>query len=208
MPGTNAGPSAVVFDVGNVLFRWDRRAIYERLIDDDQALDAFLDEVLPLDWHAQLDEGVEVADAIAPVVSRFPQHCALIHAYAPRFNDSLRHMVPGMDAVLAELDAAGVPLFAITNFHHGLFAAFRAARPDVFDRFRDIVVSGDEKMIKPDPAIYHLALARFGLTTGDAFFIDDSAANVASAAAIGIHAHHFRDSDGLRAELASHGLLR
>lgn len=198
-------PSAVIFDVGNVLFRWDRRAIYERLIEDDRALDAFLDEVVSLDWHAQHDMGVPFADTSRALIERFPDHAELIAAYGPRFKDSLQHMVPGMETLLGELDAAGVPLFAITNFHDGFFAAFRASRPDVFDRFRDIVVSGEERMMKPDAAIYHLALDRFGLRPEQAVFIDDSRANVDAADAIGIHGLHFTDAETLRRDLAELG---
>lgn len=201
-----AGPSAVIFDVGNVLFQWDRRAIYERLIDDDRALDAFLDNVVSLDWHVQHDMGVSFAETSGQLIARHPHHADLIAAYETRFNESLRHMVPGMDAVLAELDAGGLPLFAITNFHDGFFAAFRASRPDVFDRFRDIVVSGEERMMKPDPAIYALALDRFGLAAGDAVFIDDSLANVTGARAVGMHALHFTDAETLRRDLAGLGI--
>jgi 2-haloacid dehalogenase len=197
--------SAVIFDVGNVLFRWDRRAIYERLIEDDRALDAFLDEVVSLDWHMQHDMGVPFAETSRALTARFPQHAALIAAYEPRFNDSLRHMVPGMDAMLADLDAAGVPLFAITNFHDGFFAAFRASRPDVFDRFRDIVVSGEERLMKPDAAIYRLALDRFGLEAGEAVFVDDSRSNVDGADAVGIHGIHFTDAATLRGDLRALG---
>lgn len=197
---------AVIFDVGNVLFHWDRHAIYERLIEDDQALRAFVDDVVSLDWHAQHDLGVSFAETSAELRARFPQHAALIDLYGPRFNDSLQREVPGVVAILESLDAAGVPLFAITNFHDDFFAAFRASRPDVFGRFRDIVVSGEEKRIKPDPAIYTLALDRFGVAAEDAVFIDDSAANIDAANALGIAGLLFTDAETLRADLAKLGL--
>jgi 2-haloacid dehalogenase len=200
-------PSAVIFDVGNVLFQWDRRAIYERLIEDDRALDAFLDEVVTLDWHNQHDMGVSFAETSSQLIQRHPHHASLIEAYERRFNESLRHEVPGVIDILNELDARGVPLFAITNFHDGFFAAFRATRPDIFDKFRDIVVSGEERMMKPDSAIYHLALDRFGLAAGDAVFVDDSVANVAGANAVGIHGLHFTDADSLRRDLKALALL-
>jgi 2-haloacid dehalogenase len=198
-------PSAVIFDVGNVLFRWDRRAIYERLIEDDRALDAFLDEVVTLDWHVQHDMGVSFAETSSQLIRRHPQHASLIEAYESRFNESLRHEVPGVIAILNALDAAGVPLFAITNFHDGFFAAFRATRPDVFDKFRDIVVSGTERMMKPDAAIYRLALDRFGLAPDDAAFVDDSAANIAGANALGIHGLLFTDAPTLARDLTGLG---
>ncbi|MFA6123046.1 MAG: HAD family phosphatase [Sphingomonas sp.] len=201
-----SGTRAVIFDVGNVLFQWDRHAIYERLIEDDRALHTFVDEVVSLDWHAQHDLGISFAETSAELRARFPEHAALIDLYGPRFNDSLQNEVPGVAAILESLSVAGVPLFAITNFHDGFFAAFRASRPDVFDRFRDIVVSGEEKLIKPDPAIYHLALDRFGVAAEDAVFIDDSLANVAAAKALGITGLLFTDAATLRADLVKLGL--
>lgn len=201
-----SGTRAVIFDVGNVLFQWDRHAIYERLIEDDRALHTFVDEVVSLDWHAQHDLGIPFAETSAELRARFPEHAALIDLYGPRFNDSLQNEVPGVVGILESLSVAGVPLFAITNFHDGFFAAFRASRPDVFDRFRDIVVSGEEKLIKPDPAIYHLALDRFGVAAEDAVFIDDSLANVAAAKALGITGLLFTDAATLRADLAKLGL--
>ena len=200
-------PTAIIFDVGNVLFQWDRRAIYERLIEDDRALDAFLGGVVTLDWHVQHDMGVSFAETSSQLIRRFPDHAALIEVYESRFNESLRHEVPGVISILNELDARGVPLFAITNFHDGFFAAFRSTRPDVFDKFRDIVVSGEERMMKPDAALYRLALERFGLEASEAAFVDDSAANIAGAEALGIHGLHFTDADRLRGDLKAMALL-
>jgi 2-haloacid dehalogenase len=110
-----------------------------------------------------------------------------------------------MPELVAELDAAGVPLFAITNFSHEFFPPFRAREAALFDRFRDIVVSGDEKLVKPDPAIYRLALDRFGLAAQDAVFVDDNAANAASAAAVGLHAILFEGAEPLRVRLRELG---
>ncbi|WP_176484593.1 HAD family hydrolase [Sphingomonas spermidinifaciens] len=200
-------PHAVIFDIGNVLFHWDPRFLYERLIDDDRALDAFVREVVTHDWHFQHDAGRNFADTSAELIAAHPHHADLIAAWGPRFNESVGAPVAGMHAVVEALDEAGVPLFAITNFSHEFFPPFRAEWPELFDRFRNIVVSGEERMVKPDPAIYHLALARFGLQPGEAVFVDDNPANVDAANAIGIDAHLFRDAPSFRAFLAEHELL-
>lgn len=200
------GPRAVIFDIGNVLFTWHPRFLYERLIEDDRALAAFLDDVLTLDWHFQHDEGRDFADTSAELIAQHPQHADLIAAWQPRFNESLNGPVPGMHELVGDLDSAGVPLYAITNFSHEFFPPFRAEWPQLFDRFRDIVVSGDEKLVKPDAAIYHLALARFGLEPHEAVFIDDNEANVLAARALGIRSIHFTDAGATRAQLAESGL--
>ncbi|WP_327195598.1 HAD family hydrolase [Sphingomonas sp. RIT328] len=202
-----AVPTAVIFDVGRVLYDWDPRILYRRLIDDDRALDAFLRDVVTHDWHFQHDAGRDFADTSAELVALHPQHAELIAAWGPRFLESIGDPIPGTPALVDALDAAGVPLFAITNFSHEFWPPFRAREAAMFDRFRDIVVSGVEKMVKPDPAIYRLALDRFGLEAARTVFIDDNAANIAGARSVGLIALHFTDAPTLRAELAALGLV-
>lgn len=199
--------SAVIFDIGNVLFHWHPRFLYERLIVDDRALSSFLDDVLTLEWHFQHDEGRDFAETSAELIALHPQHEALIAAWAPRFGESIGGAVDGMHEIVVELDEAGVPLFGITNFSHEFFPPFRAEHAHLFDRFRDIVVSGDEKLVKPDPAIYALALDRFALAPRDAVFVDDNPANVEAARAMGIDSELFVDAVSFRARLVRHGLL-
>ncbi|MBN8808520.1 MAG: HAD family phosphatase [Sphingomonas sp.] len=194
-------PSSVIFDVGRVLFDWDLRFLYERLIPEDAALDAFLRNVVTTQWHFQHDAGRPFAETSAELTALYPHHAELIAALGPRFNETNRAMMPGMEALVAELDAAGVPLYAITNFSGEFFPPFRAKWAAVFDRFRDVVVSGDEKLMKPDAGIYHLALDRFGLDAAQAIFVDDNAANVAGAEAVGMHAVLFTGEPRLRADL-------
>lgn len=198
---------AAVFDVGKVLYDWNPRFLYRRLIADDRALDAFLSNVLTLDWHFQHDAGRPFAETSAELIAAFPEHEALILAWRDRYLDSIGDPMPGVHAIVEELDAAAVPLFVISNFSGEFWRPFRAREAALFDRFRGFVISGDERLVKPDPAIYALALDRFGLTADEAFFVDDNAANVASAAAMGIHARLFTDSATLRRDLAAVGLL-
>ena len=200
-------PTAVIFDVGNVLFDWNLRFLYERLISDDRALDVFLRDVLTTQWHLQHDAGRPFAETSAELIAQHPDHAALIAALGPRFNETIRGMIPGMEALVAELHDAGVPLFAITNFSGEFWRPFRAAHAAFFDRFRDVVVSGDEGLMKPDRAIYELALARFGLRAEEVVFFDDNPANVAGAAAVGVEAHLFSNANRLRDALVAHGLL-
>lgn len=200
-------PTSVIFDVGHVLYDWNPRILYERLFDDEQALDVFLDTVATKDWHFQHDAGRPFAETSAELSARHPEHAAMIALWGPRFSEQIPGPMPGMVALVDELDAADVPLFAITNFSGEFFAPFRAREAAMFDRFRDIVVSGDEKLVKPDPAIFRLALDRFGLRAEQAYFVDDNAANVAAAQALGIRSHLFRGAEPLRAEMVALGLL-
>lgn len=202
-----ASPTAVVFDVGNVLYHWDPRNLYRQLIGDKAALERFLHETDFVAWHFELDGGRVYAEAAEDLGGRFPHHRPLIDAWGPRFGESIGGPVAGMRALVEELDGAGVPLFAITNFSAEFWKPFAARESTLFDRFRGIVVSGEEKMVKPDPAIFALALDRFGLTGPEALFVDDRADNVAAAEAAGMRAHLFTDELELRARLLAEGLL-
>jgi 2-haloacid dehalogenase len=200
-------PTAVVFDVGHVLFGWDVRQFYAKLIDEQDALDAFLRDVVTMEWHVQHDAGRPFAETSAELAALHPEHRDLIAVYGPRFGETITGAIPGMHEIVAELDSAGVPLFSITNFSGEFFRPFRAENATLFDRFRDILVSGDERLVKPDPAIFALALERFALAPGEALFVDDRADNVAAAEAAGFVGHLFRNADGLRTDLERHGLL-
>ena len=197
---------AVVFDVGKVLVEWERDLPFRRLIPDAGERAYFMDTVIPLDWHGQHDSGRSAAAMIVERSAQFPQHAHLIEAWLSHFNETIPGPVPGSDAIVQELHARGVPLYAITNFGADTWAGYRPTNA-LFDLFEDIVVSGDEQLAKPDPAIYALAEARFRRAGNTMLFIDDSLPNVTSARESGWYAHHFIDAETLRADLTERGLL-
>ena len=203
----DGGPTAVIFDVGNVLYGWDPDAFLAQQIPDDSARLRFVEESGLYAWHDGLDGGRDYGEAARELSETFPAYAAVIAAWGARFGETIKHPVPGMPELVAELDARGVPLFGITNFSADFWPPFRAREAAFFDRFRDIVVSGEEKLLKPDPAIYWLALDRFGLRPEDALFVDDRQINVDGAEAIGIRSHLFTGADDLRARLKAEGLL-
>lgn len=197
---------AVVFDVGKVLYRWDLRLLFEKLFDDPDQLDFVLSHVITEEWHFQHDEGRPLAEMMAERIAEFPEYADAIRAYTTRFNETIPGPVPGTHALVARLLARGMPIFAITNFGDEFWAQFRPTAP-IFDDFRDIVVSGTEKLAKPDPAIFALAARRFGHAPGAMLFIDDNAANIAAAQAEGWQVHHFTDAAPLERDLTARGLI-
>lgn len=200
-------PQAVVFDVGHVLYDWDPRYLYAKLIPDAGQLDWFLANVVTRAWHFQHDAGRPFAETSAELVETHPDWREEILAYGPRWLETIPGPVADMPELVAELKAAGVPLFGITNFSAEFWARFRPSAP-LFDGFVDIIVSGEERLMKPDPAIFALARERFGLGDGAALFVDDQPANVAAAEAAGWHGHRFQSARTLRAALSALGLLR
>jgi HAD superfamily hydrolase (TIGR01509 family) len=200
-------PTAVVFDVGNVLYGWDPEGFHRRRLPDPAERQRFLADSGFYAWHEELDGGRDAAEAVADLSSRFPAYAHVIAAWSDHFGETISGPVEGVHAIVEELDEAGVPLFAITNFSADFWAPFHNREQAFFGRFRDIVVSGAVKLLKPDPAIYQLALNRFALTPGEALFVDDREINVEGARAVGMHAHLFTGAGDLRRELGQQGLL-
>ena len=197
---------AVVFDVGRVLYQWHLRHLFEKIVDDRARLEMLLGEVVTEEWHFEHDRGRTLGEMVPERIALYPEFEPEIRAYATRFNETIPGPVPGSHALVERLDARGVPLYAITNFGAEFWAGFRPSEP-IFDRFRDIVVSGEEKLAKPDPAIFALAEARFARSASTMLFIDDNRANVDAAAACGWHVHHFTDAAALESDLADRKLI-
>jgi 2-haloacid dehalogenase len=199
--------TAVIFDCGNVLYGWDPDAFLVRQIADDDARLRFIEDVDLWAWHDSLDGGRPFQQAADELSETFPAYAQLISAWGDRFGETIDGPAPGVHELVEELDARGVPLFVITNFSADFWKPFHARERTFFARFRDIVVSGEEKLLKPDPALYYRALHRFGLKPGEALFIDDRRINVDGALAVGMRAHLFTGADDLRLRLEAEGLL-
>lgn len=197
---------AVVFDVGRVLFHWDLRFLFGKLIPDPARLDWFLTHVVSEQWHFQHDAGRDLGEMVAERKAQFPGCEDLLDAYATRFNETIPGPVAGTAELVDRLAANNVPLFALTNFATDFWNDFRPHHP-VFSHFHDIVVSGDEKVSKPDPRIFRIAQQRFGHPAHELLFIDDNIANVAGARAQGWQAVHFTCAHALEEELVRRGLL-
>ena len=198
--------SAVLFDIGNVLIRWDRRNLYRSLIDDDAELDWFLDNVVTLEWNAELDGGWPFADAVADLQARHPGHAALIAAFRDRWTETLGGAIDESVELLIALQANGVATYALTNFSAETFPLAQAHFP-FLNTFAGIVVSGEVALIKPDPAIFLHTLERFGLAAPTTLFVDDSSVNIESARALGFADEHFTSAGAFGATLRALGLL-
>lgn len=197
---------AIVFDVGRVIVHWDIRHLFKQLIDEPEELEWFLANVVTEEWHFEHDAGRPLSEMVPERQRMFPGHAHLIEAYANRFLDTIPGPVEGTAALIEQLAAAGHPLFAITNFGSEFWQEFYPTC-EVLARFSDIVVSGDEKLVKPDPAIFRLAEQRFGYQPHRMLFIDDNSANIAAARALEWQVHLFRDAPTLQADLVARNLI-
>jgi 2-haloacid dehalogenase len=195
----------VVFDLGNVLIPWDLRWLLRSLYDSEEAIDAFMREADIMTWHAQQDAGYPIAKAVAEHSEKHPAHAKAIRGMYERWHETIGEAMPGSVSLLRELQAAGYRLYALSNFSAELFQHSRD-RYDFWDAFDGIVLSGEERVNKPDPAIYRVLFERFDIDPARAVFIDDSLPNVEASRALGMRALHFQTPELARQSLRTLGL--
>lgn len=196
---------AVVFDVGNVLLNWSPDFLYRRLIVEDDERRWFLQTVCTMAWNVEQDRGRSWAEAVDERIALFPQYADLIRAYDTHWHDMVPDDISENVQLLKDLHEAGIPLYCITNFSSEKFVEVKERFP-YLTLFDGTIVSAEEALLKPDPAIYRLLESRYGLDLQEAIFIDDSAANISGAETVGLQTAHFTgDCAALRETLRTRG---
>lgn len=196
---------SVLFDLGGVVVGWEPAGAYAGVLAEAEVA-GFLERTRFGTWNRAADAGRPFAEIEAELLGRFPDEGAAIAAYRANFGRTLTGLVPGTGAVLAELQQAGVTCAALTNWSAETFPVAQQ-RFGLLRRFVGVLVSGAERLAKPDPAIFRLALERFDLDPAGCVFVDDSPANVEAATALGMTGLHFTGADRFRADLERLGLL-
>ena len=197
----------VLFDLGHVVVDWQPIRLYRELFETEAEAEAFVRDVCNMDWHVHHDRGVSMADNAKPLIAQYPQYETQILAWRKRWLDMFEGYVPGMPALMARLEENRAPLFGLSNLPAEIAQETFDAFP-MIKLLRDVVVSGEEKVVKPDREIYEIALARMGNPDpGDVLFTDDRENNCTAAERLGIKAHHFTGAEGFEARLVSEGLL-
>jgi len=196
----------VIFDIGNVLIRWQPERLYRTLFANDETIEAFFSETGLLARNIELDRGEPFATGLADLAAQHPHHAEALHAFNHRWPETLAGEIPETVAMLEQIRAARIPNFAITNFSREKFDIALAMYP-FLNGFDDIVVSADVGIVKPDLDIFRVLLKRQNLDPERSLFIDDNAENIAAAEALGLVTHHFADPQVLRQDLVARGLL-
>ena len=202
-----SGINCVVFDIGNVLVRWDPRHLYRRLGYLDSETAAILEEIELLEInHRVLDAGGPFPATLELLVERFPRYADFVRAFDKRWVESLGGIIPGSVAIFHRLKQAGVPVHALSNYNRQKFDITCELFP-FLTAFDELVLSGDVGLVKPDAEIFELLIRRCALDVGRTVFIDDSIANVTTAARLGFATIHFNEqTTDLGAELLGFGL--
>jgi len=199
-------PTTVVFDIGNVLIAWDPRNLYRRFFEGrEEDMEWFLSNVCTPAWNVEQDRGRSFADAVELLVKEHPPELhPMIRAFDTDWHETISGPIHGSVDILKALKRNNVPVFAITNWNQDKFREARK-RFDFLNSFDGIMVSGDERLLKPDREIFELFYARYGVKPETAVFIDDSLRNVEGARAAGMHALHFTSADTLARDLRELG---
>ena len=199
-------PKVVLWDIGNVMVRWNPRTLYDKIFPEPVARDRFLSSVCTMDWHIAHDLGVTFAENRARLLPKFPEFEAEITVWETRWMEMFSGHIEETCQAMDDLQAAGVPQFVLSNMSGEVLDQITAIIP-AWNCVVGRMISAEVGMMKPDPEIFKLACEQFDLRPEDIFFIDDSAANIASATKLGFHTHHFVDPAALRPALARTGLL-
>jgi 2-haloacid dehalogenase len=204
----NPSPHALVFDFGGVLIDWDPHYLYRPFFNgDDAAIDRFLQEINFSEWNLQQDGGRSFDEGVAVLSKQYPQYAHLIRAYHERYADSIIAPIAGTVNILRACQAAGYPLYGLSNWAQEKFDLVRP-QYDFFDCFDDILISSTVNLVKPDPRIFEIFLQRIGRRAEDCIYIDDSAANVVTADRLGFSTIHFTSPAQLAAELDRLDVIR
>jgi 2-haloacid dehalogenase len=198
---------AVVFDFGGVLIGWDPRNLYTRYFPDEpQAMEDFLAEISFMDWNAQQDKGRPFSEGVALLSKQFPQHAHLINAYQENWKESITGEIEGTVKLLTLLKEKGYALYGLTNWSAETFPIVRHEFM-FLELFDGIILSGEVKLIKPEPEIFELCLQRIGKPADQCLFIDDSESNIIAARKMGFDTVHFISPEHLKSELEFRQLL-
>ncbi|HCR70946.1 MAG TPA: 2-haloalkanoic acid dehalogenase [Anaerolineae bacterium] len=192
---------AAIFDFGNVLVKWDARNLYKRFFPDLQSVDSFLNQIHFLDWNAKQDAGRSFSEGVAELLKQFPHYADLIQAYDTNWQESLVETFDETVKIARQLKQDGLLLYILTNSSAEKFPIAKQKYPFLEELFNDCIVSGEVKLLKPDPAIYHLTLKRINLKAEECIFIDDSLPNIESACTLGFHAIHYQSPTQLKEEI-------
>ncbi|WP_323123117.1 HAD family hydrolase [Burkholderia alba] len=202
---------AVVFDFGGVLIDWSPEYLYRQLMPDETERRWFLTHVCAMEWVIKQDGGQTIEEGTEELVAKFPGYEASIRAFYARWHEMIGGVLAGGEALVDRLDAQRMPLFGLTNWSAQTFP-YAWERFPLLHRFREIVVSGRVKLVKPDPAIYREMVARIephlpGIAPHELVFIDDNPHNAAAATALGWHGIHHTSAETTEARLRELGAL-
>ncbi len=192
--------TTIIFDFGGVLLDWDPHHLYRRFFKDRAETEQFLSEINFAQWNLEQDRGRPFVEGVAQLSAEFPQYSSLIRAFSDHWEESVVGPIDGSVKILQRLKKAGYSLYGLSNWSAETFP-IAYNKYDFFKLFDGIIISGEVKVVKPDPAIFELLLEKMGHPAEECLLIDDSASNIAGAQKLGFATVLFQSPAQLELEL-------
>ena len=196
----------IIFDFGGVLVDWNPRYLFKDIFNDDEKMEYFLENICTDSWNVQQDAGRTLVEGTKILQEQFPEESEMIQKFYDGWEVMLKDEIPENSKLLSQFDRQKFRLFGLTNWSGETFP-IALERFEFFKEFEGIVVSGDEKMIKPNKEIYLLLLERYNLKAEESIFIDDNFNNIVAANKLGFHTIHLAEDVNLENRLQELGLL-
>lgn len=190
----------IIFDFGGVLLDWNPRYLYKSYFNNDEEMEHFLADICNGEWNIKQDAGRPFAEAVKELQSKFPEYAEAIQMYDDDWEKMLKCELPESIDLLKELKSMGYGIYGLTNWSAEKIG-YAFANYSFFSLFDGIVVSGVEKVVKPDRKIYEILLERYSLKPGECVFIDDNQDNVDMAKVLGINAVRFDNIGNVKEHL-------
>ncbi|MDR0334214.1 MAG: HAD family phosphatase [Dysgonamonadaceae bacterium] len=195
----------IIFDFGGVLIDWNPIYLYSKVFDTEEEITHFLENICKSEWNIQQDAGHSLAEATQLLQVQHPEHKELISMYYGRWEEMLGGTIDENVKLIKPLKEK-YNIYGLTNWSAETLP-IAMARYDFFDNLDGIVVSGDEKLIKPDPKIYQVLIDRYSIKPEESLFIDDNFDNIVAAQKLGFHTIHLTNDVNLEEELMKMGIL-
>ena len=197
--------NTIIFDFGGVLIDWNPRYMYRDEFEESSEMEDFLSTVCTEDWNLQQDKGRSLAEGTRILEDRFPEHAENIRLYYNQWEKMIKGDIPQNVSLLRDLKEK-YKLYGLTNWSAETFPiVFK--QYSFFALFDGIVISGEEKLIKPDKKIFEVLLERYHLKAESALFIDDNINNIQAAKEMGFATIHVLEKTDLKSELYALGLI-
>ncbi|MCI7461516.1 MAG: HAD family phosphatase [Bacteroides sp.] len=190
----------IIFDFGGVLLDWNPRYLYKSYFNNDEEMEHFLADICNGEWNIRQDAGRPFAEAVKELQAKFPEYAEAIQMYDDDWEKMLKCELPESIDLLKELKFMGYGIYGLTNWSAEKIG-YAFANYSFFSLFDGIVVSGVEKVVKPDRKIYEILLERYSLKPGECVFIDDNQDNVDMAKVLGINAIRFDNIGNVKEHL-------
>ena len=196
----------IIFDFGGVLVDWNPRYLYKDYFRDENEMEHFLKNICTDEWNLEQDRGRSLSEGTILLQNKFPEFHSMIQLFYDKWETMLKSDMSDTVSLLYKLKTK-YKIYGLTNWSAETISIAYKRFP-FFKEFDGIVVSGEEKLIKPDPNIYHLLLERYNLKVENTIFIDDNINNIRAAKEIGLYAIRFENANKLEMQLSSINVIK